>query len=89
MPSFTNKLHAPVAQAFAVVSVSVSSQTSAAAAGVGPFRGLYIITSTTFTITGQNGLTMPLDNVAKNTFLWIEGSFISAIATATSIYALN
>lgn len=89
MPSFTNKNHAPVALTFVVVSVSVSSQASAAAAGIGPFRGLYIITSTTFSINGQNGQIIPIDNAAKNTFIWIEGAFIGAIATATSIYALN
>lgn len=89
MPSFTNKHLPPVALTFVVVSVSVSSQASAQAAGIGPFRGLYIITSTTFSINGQNGQILPMDNIAKNTFIWIEGSFIGAIVTATSIYALN
>lgn len=89
MASLSNPNHAPVAQVFAVVSVSVSSQASAAAAGVGPFRGLFVITSASFTITGQNNNTIVIDNLAKNTTLWIEGAFISAIATATSIFMLR
>lgn len=89
MTSYTNPNHALAARMFAVVSVSVSTETSAKAAGVGPFRGLFVITSASFTITGQNNNTMVIDNLAKNTTLWIEGSFISAIATATSIFMLN
>lgn len=88
MTSFANRNHAAVALAFVVVSASCSTQASAQAAKIGPFRGLMVITSATFTITGHNGETLPIDNLAKNTVLWVEGAFISAIATATSIYAL-
>lgn len=88
MTSYANRNHAPVAANFIVVSASCSTQASAQAAGIGPFRGLFAITSCSFTITGHNQQTLAIDNMAKNSTIWIEGSFISVIATATSLYAL-
>ena len=81
-------LYAPTVNTFAVVSVSVSSSTSAAAVGVGPFRGLYFITTSSVTIVGINGNSMALDAIQKNTMLWIQGSYLSVIATATSQYMI-
>lgn len=80
--------HAPVIQQFFVVSVSVSSSASAAAAGVGPFRGLFFITSSSVTIS-QDGVQIAVDNIAKNATLWIQGSFLSVIATATAVYGVR
>ena len=82
-PNLPTKAHV-----FFVVSVSVSSSGSAAAAGVGPFAGIFAITSCSFTITGPNGNTVNIDNLGKNAFIWMEGAFISAIATATSQYGV-
>lgn len=73
---------------FAVVSVSVSTSTSAMAAGVGPFRAIFFKTSATISIIGVNGNTIDLDNYPKNTFFWCQGSFVSAIVTATSQFAI-
>ena len=86
MTAVNKPTFAPTVNLFAVVSVSVSTAVSAAAAGVGPFRGIFCITSTSLTIVGVNGNSLPLDNIAKNTLLWIQGNFVSAIATATSAY---
>lgn len=86
--SINDPNYAPTVNAFAVVSVSVSSIVSARAAGVGPFRGIFAKTSCTFSITGINGNILPIDNLAKNTVLWIQGAYVSAIATATSQYMI-
>ena len=79
---------APVGFQFAVVSVSVSTSTSAKAAGVGPFRGLFFKVSSSITIIGMNNEPLVLNAVLSNVTLWISGSHISVIATATSVYAL-
>jgi len=78
--------NAGVINAYAVVSVSVSSSTSAALAGVGPFRGLFFRTSSSISMVGVNGNTIDLDNIAKNVTLWIQGNYVSVIATATSVF---
>ena len=89
MASYFNRNHAQVVSLFAVVSVSVSTSTSAIAAGVGPFRGLFFRTTTSITITGNNGNTLLLSDVNANTFIWIEGAFCSLLATATAVFALQ
>lgn len=87
--SHGNPFQAPIGLDFAVVSVSVSTSVSAMAAGVGPFRGLFAITSCSFTVTGLNNNSMAIDNMAKNSTIWIQGAFISVIATATSLFILK
>lgn len=84
----SNPLHAPVAQQFFVVSASVATSASAIAAGLGPFRGLFFKTSSSVTIS-QDGNTIVVDDFPKNGILWIQGSFVSAIVTATNVYALR
>lgn len=86
--SIVNPNHAPVAQQFFIVSVSVSTSASAIAAGVGPFRGLFFKTSTSVTIS-QDGNTIAVDDFPKNGILWIQGSFVAVIATATNVYAVR
>mgnify|MGYP001612910373 CR=1 FL=1 len=78
----------PVVNDFFVVSVSVSSPTSAAAAGVGSFRGLYFRTSSSVSIVGLSGNSIDIDNFAKNSILWIQGAYVSVIATATNVYGV-
>ncbi len=91
MPSFTNPNHAVVAQDFFLVSVSVSSSASAIAAGVGPFRGLFVNATTSFTIAGPSGNSMRVDALQANTFLWVQGAFLSAIVSVstTAIFGLR
>lgn len=86
--NFSNPNHAPVAQTFVLVSVSVLTSASAIAAGIGPFRGLFFRTSSSVTIS-QDGNEIIVDNFVKNGILWIQGSFVAAIATATNVYALR
>jgi len=90
MASYSNPNHALAVQAFFLVSVSVSSSGSAVAAGVGPFRGLFFKASSTCTIIGNNGNSLPLDNVPKNTFIWISGAYLSAIVSVscTDVFAI-
>lgn len=88
MPAPFNPNHAPIALEFFVVSVSVSSSVSAAAAGVGPFRGLFFKTSSSVSFI-QDGNEIILDNFVKNGTLWIQGGFVSAIVTATNVYGLR
>jgi len=80
--------YAPIGFTFFDITTSVSTEASAVAAGVGPFAGLYIKTSTSLSITSFNGNTMVLDNIAKNTTIWVSGAFVSAIVTATSQFGL-
>lgn len=85
--------HAPVAQQFFSVTVSVSSSASAIAAGVGPFRGLIFRTTGSCVIT-QDGNNLILDaiNPTPNSYgiLWVQGSYLSVIAsTASAIYAVR
>lgn len=80
----------PTAAVFFNISVSVSTSASARVSAAFPaFRGLYFLSSTSLTVVGFNGQSLPLDNVAKNTTLWIQGSFVSVIATATAIWGLQ
>lgn len=80
-------LYTPVINDFFVVSVSVSSSASAVAAGVGPFRGLFFKTSSSVTIT-MDDKSIDIDNFIKNSTLWIQGSYLSVIATATAVYGV-
>lgn len=90
MPFDRRPDYAPIAFNFKQVTVSVSSEASARLAGVGPFAGLFFISSASVSIVSPDGLsTMVLDNVAKNATLWIAGNFCSVIATATSVFALT
>jgi hypothetical protein len=94
MTSFANKYQAPVAVNLIVVSVSVSSQASAVAAGIGPFRGLlFKASASTVSFVGNNGFNLTLTDpnpsgLASSAILWVEGSFVSAITTATAVYAV-
>lgn len=81
-------VNAPVINGFFVVSVSVSSSTSAALAGVGPFRGLFFKVSSSVTLVGINGNEIALNDVAKNVTLWMQGAYISVIATATCVFGV-
>lgn len=78
--------NAPVVNAFFPIEASVSSAASASAPS--GFRGLYIITSTTLNIVNENGNELPLDNIPKNTLLWIAGTHLSVISTATAQYGV-
>ena len=88
MSNISRPDYAPVANIFFGVTASVATSASAAAAGVGPFRGLFFITSSSVTIRGVNGNNISVDNVAKNTTLWIAGEFCTAIATATAQFGV-
>jgi hypothetical protein len=85
--AINNPNYAPTVNQFQLVSASVATAASAAAAQVGPFRGLYFKTTSSVTIIGINGVSLALDAVQKNTMLWVQGDFISAIGTATAVYA--
>jgi len=81
---------APIAFNFVVVSVSVSSEASARAAGVGPFAGLFFRTTTSVTIVSpDNRSSLLMSDVAANTTIWIAGNFCSLLATATAVFALT
>lgn len=86
--NIVNPNYAPVAMQWFQVTVSVSSSASAVAAGVGPFRGLFFpVTSST--VISQDGLFMAVDAVQKNGMLWVQGSFLAIIASASAIYGLR
>jgi len=89
MPSNRSPNYAPIAFNFVVVSVSVSSEVSARAAGVGPFAGIFVRTATSLTVVSQTGNSISLDAVAANATIWLSGSFVSVISTATAVYALS
>lgn len=80
--------YAAKANDFFVVSVSVASRASAAAAGVGPFVGLFFRVSSSVTLISESGNSLILNDVARNTTLWIQGAYVSAIATATAVYGV-
>lgn len=80
---------APTAILAVLVTASVATSASAALAQLGPFRGIYIQTSTSFTIAQSDGSTVAFNDMPKGTTLWIAGEFISAIATATAVFALK
>ena len=86
--SNTNLYFPPIGLDWVVVSASVSTKASGIAAGIPPFRGLHFITTSSLTIVNPRGHIMVLDAVQKNTTLWIAGDFVSAIATATAVFAL-
>lgn len=79
--------YAPIGFDFFKVTVSVSSEASAVAAGVGPFAGIYIVASTSFTVISLSGNSMPVDNAAKNTTIWVSG-FLSIISSVSTQYGL-
>lgn len=76
---------------FFPIAVSVSSPASAAAAGVGPFVGLMLKVSSSFTIIGIDGTSLIVNDApaTKNLpAIWIQGAYLGAInasaATATA-----
>jgi hypothetical protein len=81
-------VYAPIAFDFFNITVSCSTVASARAAGVGPFAGLYFKVSSSVTIISPTGVSLVVDNVVKNTMLWISGNYLGAIATATSPYGV-
>ena len=83
-PNFT-----PTAEIAILVTASVLTSASAKAAGLGPFRGLYINTSTSFTVAHSNDTSVSYNDFGKGSYLWVAGEFLSAISTATAIYALK
>lgn len=80
--------YAPIALDFFAISVSVATSASAVVAGVGPFAGIFVRTSASFTVISPTGASLVVDNAAKNTIIWVNGAFLSAIATATSQFGL-
>lgn len=87
LPSDPN--YSPKGNLFFPIAVSVSSEASAVAAGVGPFTGLYVKVSTSFTVIGINGISLQVNDQPRNPpILWIQGAYLSAInssaATATA-----
>ena len=83
-PNFT-----PTAALAVLVTSSVSTSASAAATQQGPFRGVYINTSTSFTMVGINDANVAFNDIGKGTVLWVAGKFINVIATATAIFVLK
>lgn len=77
-----NPNYAPIAFDFVSIGVSVSTSASAIAAQVGPFAGLFFKTSASLTIISLNNTSLAVDNVVKNTTLWIQGNYISALSTS-------
>lgn len=80
---------APTAALAVNVSAAVSSSASAAAAQLGPFRGLYINTSTSFTMVQIDNTSVSFNDVPKGTTLWLAGKYVNVLATATAAYALK
>mgnify|MGYP001564128714 CR=1 FL=1 len=65
--------YAPTVNSFQPIQVSVSSFASAKLAGVGPFRGVFALVSTSLSITDINGKRAALNNISPNVVLWIQG----------------
>lgn len=80
---------APTGVLSVLVTASVLTSTSAKAAQLGPFRGIYVNTTTSFTITQQDNSTVSYNAMPQGTTLWVAGEFVSAIATATALYVLK
>jgi len=76
----------PIAGDLKLITVSVSTVASASVPT--GYRGLFLITSCSMTIVTPGGTSVPLDNLAKNSFIWMEIAFVSVIATATSAYGI-
>ena len=74
--------YAPVANDFFAITASCATSASAIAAGVGPFAGIFFRTTTSLTVISFSGNSMKID-AEKNSFIWISGAYVSAIATAT------
>ncbi len=76
---------------FFPITISVSSSASAIAAGVGPFVGLYLKVSSSFTIIGIDGTSLVVNDQPRTgtaPVLWVQGAYLGAInasaATATT-----
>lgn len=84
-PQFSN-----VAMLIVPVTASVSTVASAKISQVGPFRGLFLRSTASFTLNGIDGNDVLFDAVPPG-FFWVQGNFLSVIATATAtlIYALK
>lgn len=87
MSNVFNPQIAPIALKSVLVTASVLTSASAAAAGLGPFRFLFMQTSATLSITHFDGTTSSFNDVKG--VLWVGGEFVHAIATATSIFAMK
>jgi hypothetical protein len=89
-----NPNYAPTVNQFDPITVSVSSSASAelAAGRAGPFRGILCIASSSLTIMGINDKPLILDDVTKNTVLWVQGKYVAALnasaATSTNSDAI-
>lgn len=84
-----NPHHAPIGNVVVPVTSSVLTSASAKLSGQGPFRFLYVNTSTTFSITFLDDSTCSFNDVAKGTFFWAQGEFIHSIATATALFVFK
>ena len=72
------------------IQVSVSSEASAAVNGAGICRGFFALVSTSFTITSPSGKRLAVDNLTKNSIIWVQGyaSTINAsAATSTATFS--
>lgn len=87
--SVNDPKYAPTVNTLQPIKVSVSTSASARAAGVGPFRGLFCIASTSYTMVGIKDVSVAIDSQPKNTVLWIQGSYVTVLnasaATATAV----
>lgn len=89
MASPFNPNHAPIGWKGVPVTASVATLASAKTAGLGPFRFLFLQTSTSFSVTHFDGTTCSYNDIPKGSYLWVQGEFIHAIATATAIIAVQ
>lgn len=80
---FDKPTYPPVAGDFFHV-VSVSSSGSMP----GGFRGLYVVATTSITITSRTGIQATFQDVPANTVLWISGAFVNSISATTSLIGL-
>lgn len=69
------------------VTASVATSASAMVAGLGPFRFLFLQTSSSFSITQFDGTTCSFNDVKGN--LWVGGAFVHAISTATALFVMR
>lgn len=84
-----NQQHAPIGWKSVPVTASVITSASALAGGLGPFRFLFVQTSTSLSITHYDGSTCSFNDVPKGTYLWVQGEFVHAIGTATALFVLK
>lgn len=80
---------APIGLKSIPVTASVLTSASAKAAGLGPFRFLFIQTSTTFSVTHSDGTTCSYNDLPAGSYLWVQGEFVHAIGSATSLFAIK